>query len=58
MFRDPDPSFEVNTDPGPDSDLDSDPDSDPGFFMTKMKENFFPKNKILFLVTNCHRDID
>ena len=31
LKTDPDPAFEVYTDP----------DSDPGFFLTKMKENFF-----------------
>jgi len=47
-----DPAFEVNMDPDP-----ADPSSDPGFFMTKMKENFFSKIKILFSVTNCLKDI-
>jgi len=51
LNTDPDPAFEVNTDPAPDPDLDQ------GFFATKMKEIFLLKT-FFFPVTKCYKDID
>jgi len=42
LYTDPDPAFQVNTDPDPA------PDSDPGFFMTKMKEFVLEKLNFYF----------